>query len=176
MVLSTVWRSRVELTAWPTSPNALSSPTDRDSSRVRASSSWNSRTFSMAITAWSAKVSTSAICLSENGWTSRRHRPSAPTALPSRSSGTASTVRNDICPAVTRYSGIALDVVDMSDPSIQDRAAYGDLPVERLWEPAAGLFDLRLGHTVVSVERDHLTIEPVQSGKRRLAEPIGAPD
>ena len=31
--LSTVWRSRVELTAWPTSPNALSSPTDRASSR-----------------------------------------------------------------------------------------------------------------------------------------------
>ena len=33
MVDSTVSRSSVELTAWPTSPNALSSPTDRVSSR-----------------------------------------------------------------------------------------------------------------------------------------------
>ena len=31
--------------------------------------SLNSRTFSMAITAWLAKVSRSAICLSEKGWT-----------------------------------------------------------------------------------------------------------
>ena len=37
------------------------------SSRFRASSSANSRTFSIAITAWSAKVSSSAICLSVNG-------------------------------------------------------------------------------------------------------------
>ena len=32
------------------------------SSRLRASSSWNRRAFSMAITAWSAKVWSSAIC------------------------------------------------------------------------------------------------------------------
>ena len=37
IVLRTVSRSRVELTAWPTSPKAFSSPTDRASSRVRAS-------------------------------------------------------------------------------------------------------------------------------------------
>ena len=40
------------------------------SSRVRACSSSNSRVFSMAITAWSAKVLTSSICLSVNGRTS----------------------------------------------------------------------------------------------------------
>ena len=34
--------------------------------------SLNSRTFSMAITAWTAKVSSSSICLSENGWTTSR--------------------------------------------------------------------------------------------------------
>ena len=39
------------------------------SSRVRACTSSNSRTFSIAITAWSAKVSTSSICLSVNGRT-----------------------------------------------------------------------------------------------------------
>ena len=38
-------------------------------SRVLACTSSNSRTFSMAITAWSAKVCTSSICLSVNGST-----------------------------------------------------------------------------------------------------------
>ncbi len=38
--------------------------------RLRTSSSWNRRTFSIAITAWSAKVSSSLICLSVNGRTS----------------------------------------------------------------------------------------------------------
>ena len=37
------------------------------SSRLRASSSVNRRTFSMAMTAWSAKVWSSSICLSEKG-------------------------------------------------------------------------------------------------------------
>ena len=38
--------------------------------RVALLNSLNSRTFSMAMTAWSAKVSRSAICLSVKGWTS----------------------------------------------------------------------------------------------------------
>ena len=70
IVDSTVWRSSVELTAWLTSPSACSSSTDCASSRVRACTSSNSRTFSIAITAWSAKVVTSSICLSVNGRTS----------------------------------------------------------------------------------------------------------
>ena len=51
IVRSTVSRSSVELTACPTSPSAFSSSTDCVSSVVRASSSLNSRTFSIAITA-----------------------------------------------------------------------------------------------------------------------------
>ena len=51
-----------------------------------ASASWrllswissNSRTFSMAITAWSAKVVTSSICLSVNGRTSARSNDQTP--------------------------------------------------------------------------------------------------
>ena len=42
------------------------------SSAVRACTSWNSRAFSIAITAWSAKVSTSSICAAENGPGTRR--------------------------------------------------------------------------------------------------------
>ena len=57
--------------------------------RVRASSSWNRRTFSMAITAWAAKVSSSVICLSENGRTSMRRMTMTPigSALPQEGRG-----------------------------------------------------------------------------------------
>ena len=58
-----------------------------------ASSSLNSRTFSRAMTAWAAKVCSSAICLSVNGRTSVRYTISTPTEAPSRSSGVASAVR-----------------------------------------------------------------------------------
>ena len=57
----------MELTTWLTSPSALSSPTERVNSWVRSSNSLNKRTFSMAITAWSAKVSSSLICCSGEG-------------------------------------------------------------------------------------------------------------
>ncbi len=63
------------------------------SSRLRAPSSWNRRTFSMAITAWSAKVWRSAICVSEKGRPSSRVTLIAPIGLPSRSMGTDRTVR-----------------------------------------------------------------------------------
>ncbi len=89
MVVSTVARSRVEPTARPTSPSAVSCSTDRVRSAVRASSALNRRTFSIAITAWSAKVCSSPICLSVNGPASPRRSCSAPIAAPSRMRGTA---------------------------------------------------------------------------------------
>src|SRR5262245_19526929 len=46
-----------------------SSSTERASSRLLACSASNNREFSMAITAWSAKDSISATCLSSNGAT-----------------------------------------------------------------------------------------------------------
>ena len=51
IVLSTSSRSRLELTAWLTSPSARSSSTERASSRLRCWSSRNSRTFWIAISA-----------------------------------------------------------------------------------------------------------------------------
>ena len=53
-------------------------------SALRACSSLNSRTFSIAITAWSAKVLSSLICLSVKGRTSRRRITIAPIASSSR--------------------------------------------------------------------------------------------
>jgi hypothetical protein len=52
-----------------------------------------SRVFSIAITAWSAKVRTSSIWRSLNGSTRCRARPMVPTTTPSRSSGTPRPVR-----------------------------------------------------------------------------------
>jgi hypothetical protein len=53
----------------------------------------NSRTFSIAIAAWSAKVDTSSICFSLNGRTSERVNVKTPVGMPSRNIGTPSTVR-----------------------------------------------------------------------------------
>src|SRR5262249_2366939 len=50
-------------------------------------SSWNRRTFSMAITAWSAKIFSRAICLSVNGRTSVRRIVITPIGVSSRSNG-----------------------------------------------------------------------------------------
>src|SRR5215469_6171355 len=59
IVASTVSRSSEELTARNTSSSACSSATERVSSSVRVCNSASSRAFSIAMTAWSAKVRTS---------------------------------------------------------------------------------------------------------------------
>src|SRR4029453_13839180 len=64
-------------------------------SRLRASSSLKRRTFSMAMTAWSAKVWRSFTCVSLNGFTSARRSWMAPMATSSRNRGTFRMVR---CP------------------------------------------------------------------------------
>ena len=69
------------------------SSSDFASSRVRASTLSKSRTFSIAIAAWSAKVDTNSICFSVNGRTSVRIRLSTPTEHLRRSIGTPSSVR-----------------------------------------------------------------------------------
>ncbi len=56
-------------------------------------SSWNSRTFSMAMTAWSAKVSSSLICAGVKGRTSMRRALSAPISSPCWRRGAAKKVR-----------------------------------------------------------------------------------
>ena len=56
--------------------------------------SLKSRTFWIAMTAWSANVCNSAISSGANGRTWLRSSEIAPIASPSRSSGTLSTVRN----------------------------------------------------------------------------------
>ena len=91
-------------------------------------SSLNSRTFSIAITAWSAKVLRSSICLSVNGRTSVRRIMIAPIATPSRSNGTASTVRIPRLLSTRLASGnssssSARHVMDMNRLPVDDGSA-----------------------------------------------------
>jgi len=74
------------------------------SSWLRSSSAVNRRTFSMAMTAWSAKVSSSATSLSEKFPGSGRPTVMAPIGLLSRISGTDRMLRK---PAVSALSLIA---------------------------------------------------------------------
>ena len=69
--------------------------------------SLNKRTFSIAMTAWSAKVFNRAICSSENGTGSRRVTLIAPMGIPPRSIGTETTLRQPPATAVLliSYSG-----------------------------------------------------------------------
>ena len=75
-------------------------------------SSWNSRTFSMAMTAWSAKVSSSSICRSVKASTILRQIEIVPIGLPSFNKGMASMVR---APDLARLS-----YLDQTPRSIQD--------------------------------------------------------
>ena len=85
--------------------------------RLRSWSSLNSRTFSMAITAWSAKVLRSAICFSEKGRTSVRRIVITPIGVPSRSNGVARMVRATAFLEESRFRKLHLkfsrDVVDV---------------------------------------------------------------
>ena len=65
----------------------------RSISAVRSCTSLNSRTVSIAITAWSAKVEISSICLALNGRAASRVSVMTPIGTPSRSSGTPSMAR-----------------------------------------------------------------------------------
>ena len=75
------------------SPVAVCCSSDSARSVFLASSSLNSRTFSMAMTAWSAKVCRSATSRSAKAPGSRRDTTMAPIASPSRSIGTVNRFR-----------------------------------------------------------------------------------
>src|SRR5215472_13506227 len=75
-----------------------------------------SRAFSIAITAWSAKVVTRAICFSVKARTSFLKSENVPTGTPSRMSGTPSGV----CPGVF---GIRPDIEDVDHPALRERPA-----------------------------------------------------
>ncbi len=106
-VSNTGWRSNVDRPiTLRSSLVAVCCSSATRSSLLRAFSSVNRRTFSSAMTAWSANVCSSVICLSVKGRTSPRQTVSAPMGSPSRKMG---TVRMDRSAMVSRsgcvYSG-----------------------------------------------------------------------
>ena len=98
------------------------------SSRLRAWTSSNSLTFSMAITAWSAKVSTSSICFPVNGFTPVRVSTKTPTDSPSLRSGTPRVVDFG-CPAVRLPTAIC--GANVPSRPFAGMSAFGI----RLWSP-----------------------------------------
>ena len=78
-VCSTSSRSRIELTASPTSRRDSSSSTFVASSAVRDSDARSSATFFSAIAAWAAKASITSVVRSSKGATSLRHSERTPT-------------------------------------------------------------------------------------------------
>ena len=93
----------------------FSAPNRPRHSPVRASNSLNSRTFSIAITAWSAKVSSSLICAGVKGRTSMRRAVSPSNEFP------LLTKRNgqEATPAADIYD---LEIVLLADVGNVERA------------------------------------------------------
>ena len=119
IVSKTGWTSVGELAMTRRiSPVAVCCSSASVSSRLRASSSSNSRAFSMAMTAWSANVFRRAICLSVKGRTSRRHMTRAPMARRCAAGGPPGWCGSPACPLDRgrRVCGIGAHVVDVDDP------------------------------------------------------------
>ena len=88
--LQIAWKAADDLS---TSEVAVCCSNDSVRSVVRWRNSFSNRAFSMAMTAWAAKVSTNLICFSVNGRTSARCRTKMPIGVPSRRRGTPRIVR-----------------------------------------------------------------------------------
>jgi hypothetical protein len=106
-VLNTVCRSKAErLMTFRTSAVAVCWASDSSRSRVFACTSSNNRTFSIAITAWSAKLRTSSIARWEKWPGSSRTSVNAPTTASSRNIGTPQRAREPA--SGNSYSGRSL--------------------------------------------------------------------
>ena len=90
---STSSRSRLELTASPTSDSASSWSILAASSRPRCARARASSTWRRTMVAWVANDSSRAIARASKGATSARHRVSVPTTSSSKRSGAARVVR-----------------------------------------------------------------------------------
>ena len=120
-----------------TSDVAVCCSSDSVSSRVRCCSASNSRTFSIAMTAWSAKVGNQIDLLLARTVAPRHGGPAmAPSARPSRMSGTERMRTVAVCnrkflPEVGNSSLSVLQVGDLDRLQIADRAASHRAAVQR---------------------------------------------
>src|SRR5215467_5692650 len=115
----------------------------------------NSRTFSMAIAAWSAKVDTSSICFSVNGRTSERVNASRD-ALAQHWHAEHRAVAAQplgLCPGVVR---VGQDVGDMDHPTFQ-QGPSSRCPASPLDGHSLDIFD-ELGRVTVSLREEEHSI------------------
>ena len=152
-------------------------------SRLRAWSSGKRRTFSMAMTAWSANRRSSSRCLSEKGSTTPRNRAIAPSGAPSRRSGVATMVRCpkrrwNSRPSGNSSSGSAAKSWTCTGPPIDDGSAGhrspGQRELERRRHLSADDCLAEPSHPRRAAER--LTLEPKEQDVGRSAEARGGAD
>ena len=135
----------------------------------------NSRTFSIAMTAWSAKVLSRLICFSVKGRTSVRRITIAPIATPSRINGVPSTVR---------VPSVALDAAT-SETRFQLRPPYREressvdrlLPGHRFTVDQAFFAEIvavgDMAHSVAT-RRMTITVDQVNGSASVRRKPCGA--
>src|SRR5262249_9439076 len=133
-VCSTDLRSKVErLIILSTSAVAVCCRRDSLSSSVRACTSSNSRTFSIAITAWSANVVTSSICLLVNGsgTLSCHHDHPDGISIPQQWDAKHRAVAGNLLPLVPGIFRIGQHVGNVDHPSLENRACIGGAAARR---------------------------------------------
>ena len=172
-VSSTVCRSKVErLMTLSTSAVAVCCWSNRESSRVRACTSSNSRTFSIAITAWSAKVFKISICRFGNNPASARAIAKDPTGTPSRNIGMPMPLRypHTAANSPRAYSG-SRDIRDLHDTLLKYRARRYAFPTWRLGIRASVDLNRLRADAVMGHEVEELAVEPIDKTELSRAEP-----
>ena len=109
------------MTACETSLSARSSSTERASSSVRTRNSSSSRAFSIAITAWSANVLTSSICLSVNGRGTVLRNKDRPYDIPvvQHWSAERGSVATNLLNVTIRVRGVGQYIADVNRSALQ---------------------------------------------------------
>ena len=138
----------------------------------------SSRAFSMAITAWSAKVRSRPTCGSGNSPVASRVMLSAPMGTPSRSMGTTIWLRNPrIAPEPRRDRvRVGLHVTDVDDPLLPDRPRDETLAIRRHGVDLGEGLDGCGGEVVVGGEMDQSAVEPIDRPEPSAAQACGVRD
>src|SRR5262245_12178741 len=146
---------------------------------LRASSSLKRRTFSMAMTAWSAKVLSSSTCVLAKGPGSPPATQIAPMTWPSRGIGTESRFRLPMLPTETdggrRNVRVVLEIRDMDDGPLQDATCDEAVPTRAHRIDALNLLERRRRKVMVRRELDDLPVKTHHGAVERPAEGDRAP-
>src|SRR5215470_6724154 len=177
MVSSTVSTSSVELTARLTSPRAVNCSTDWVSSPVRAFSSVNRRTFSTAMTAWSAKVFSSSISLWENGPAPERHRNDADgSTLPQHGDDEGASPADRAGQRLMLKFRIDFTIGYVDNGALEDRPPCSEGPGRACREYAMRRLEGFGGEVVLGDQMEQLAVKLIDPAEEPVAQGHGASD